>query len=129
MKFRPGDEVTAVYNLQPDRYVLLLRVTRVGRKYLHGVTLWVDQGGAIREGHETKVPLKESIIYSGLRTDLREAEHQYRKTRQQWNNQREKVRRDAEWELRGLVQDALDMWEAENPAPRRTEFPAPEAED
>lgn len=125
MKFKPGDEVTAVYYNLGTRYVHLLKITKVGRKYIYGTTIWVDPDGTTRDGHPTKVNLEESVIYRGLRHDLDAAEDQYRKDYQQWQQQKKSQRQDFEWELKTLVQDKVDAWEVDNPMPHPPEFPAP----
>ena len=126
-KFKLGDEITAVYQVKGVTYIRLLRVAKVGRKYIHGTTLFPGPDNHLREGRETTVNIETSIIYRGLRLDLVHAEHQYRKDYQGWQNQREEQRRDIKWELRTMVQNRLDAWEADNPQPKRPEVPAPEA--
>ena len=128
MPFKPGDELTAVYSGVTSRIVSLIRVTKVGRKYLHGITLWVEPDGTIRDGHPTQVNLENSIIYPGIHNDLRAAEYKYREDYRQWKQQKQKQREDAQRELRTLVQDKVDAWETDNPQPQPQEFPPPETE-
>ena len=126
-KFNPGDEITAIYQVKGVTYIRLLRVTKVGRKYIHGTTLFPDYDDHLREGHPTTVNIETSIIHWGLRLDLVQAEHQYRKDYQGWQNQREEQRSNITWELRKMVQNRLDDWEADNPQPKPPEIQAPEA--
>ena len=126
MWIKQGDEVTAVYSGVASRVVSLMRVTKVGSKYLYGITLWVEPDGFIRDGHPTQANLETSVIYPGLRHDLRDAEFKYRKDYRQWKNRKQKKREDAQYELRSLVQDKVDEWETENPMPQPPEFPQPD---
>ena len=132
MRIKPGDEVTAVYNSLTDRHVLLLKVTKVGRKYIYGTTLWSDPDGAVREGHDTKVDTERSIIYPGLRHDLRAAEFKYQNDYRRWQDRYQEKEKEITRELRDLIRSRLDEWKdewkQENPIPQRPELPTPEAE-
>lgn len=128
MKFKPGDEVTAIFRHNTGRSVLLLEVKKVGRKYLHGLTLYKTPIGTISNGHEVKINIEESTIYKGLRHDLRDAEFQYRNDYRSWQQQRQEKISDFNYELRNFVNERTEEWEQENPMPQPPEFPAPEAE-
>jgi len=123
MRPKPGDAVTAVYQGRVNRHVLLLKVVKVGRKYLHGLTQFVEPDGQIRDGHEVKVNLEESTIYPGLRHDLRASELKYRDDYRQWQLQKRKHQEDIMWEFRNFVRERLDEWEADHPMPQPSEFP------
>lgn len=127
MKFKPDDEITAVYHRRGGRSVLFLKVTKVGRKYLHGITLSVTHEGTVREGHETNVDIEESAIYPGLRIDLQDAEFKYRDNYRQWQQQKQSRKDEIKRDLWDYMRDRLDEWEADNPMPQPPEFPAPEA--
>lgn len=133
MKFKPGNEVTAVYHHPHQRpmgrHVLLLKVTKVGRKYLHGITLYVNSEGIVREGHNTKVNIKESVIYPELRLDLRDAEFKYRENYRQWQNRKQSKRNEIKRDFWDYMQKRLGEWEVDNPMPQPPEFPTQEAED
>ena len=123
MRFKPGDEITAVYQGRVNRHVLLLKVVKVGRKYLHGLTQFVEPDGQIRDGHEVRVNLEESTVYPGLRHDLRASEFRYRDEYRSWQLRKQKRQNDIEYELRELCRERLGEWEAEHPMPRPPDFP------
>ena len=117
-----------MYRGRVNRHVLLLKVIKVGRKYIHGITLWVEPDGNIKEGHEIKVNLEESTIYPELRHDLRASEFKYRDDYRQWQLQKRKQQEAIEWEFRNFVREKLDEWEVDHPMPQPPAFPAPEPE-
>ena len=125
MKPKKGDEITAIFQGRVNKHVYMLRVSKAGRKYVHGMTLWINPDGDIREGHECKINLEESTIYMGLRKDLQELEYQYRDDYQSWKNQKKTRQNELEYELKNYVWDGLKEWEAKNPMPKPPEFPSP----
>lgn len=133
MKFTPGDEVTAVYQLQHqrpmERHVLPLKITETGRKYLHGITLHFDREGIKSEGHKTRVNIEESTIYPGLRHDLRAAEFKYRNDYRKWQHDRQEKKNEVNKHLRKILDTRLKEWETNNPMPQPPELPAQDAEN
>ena len=128
MKFKPGDEATAVYSRLGERYILLMSVTKVGRKYLHGITLHMTSEGIVREGHETKVNIEKSTIYKGLRHDLRKAILKHRTENDQWERQRHKKKNEFGRDFWEYVKAQLNEWEVANPPPKEPDLPTPEVE-
>lgn len=125
---KPGDNITAVYRSNANRHVIPMRVMKVGRKYIYGITLYLDVDGQLKRGHQIEVNHEKSTIYPGLRHDLRAAEFGYRDDYRKWQHKKQGKRRDFNYELRTLVNSRLGEWEQEHPMPEPPEFPAPEAE-
>jgi len=123
---KPGDKITAVYNSTLKRHVILLRVIKVGRKWLHGVTIFFEPDGQKREGHPMKVDLETSEIYPGLRHDMRAVEFKHQDDYRLWKQARQQRQEDYAWELREFIREKMDLWDLDNPMPERTEFPTPE---
>lgn len=125
MKPKVGDEITAIFPGRVKHHVYMLRVVKTGRKYIHGMTLWINPEGDIREGHEAKINLEESTLYMGLRKDLQTLEYNYREDYKNWQNAKKEKKSDLEYELKNYVWDGLKGWEKENPMPQPPEFPSP----
>ena len=127
VKFMPGDAITAVYPHLGGRSVMLMRVDKVGRKYLHGITLSRSPNGAIREGHPHRINIEDSTIYPGLRHELRDAEYKHRLAVQQWQRRKQSRKDEVARDFWDYVRGRMDKWEAVHPVPPPPEFPAPEA--
>jgi len=121
MKPKVGDEITAVYSRLEKRYVLFLKVTKIGRLYIYGMTLYTNQEGTVSNGHEVKLVTKLTTFYPGLRHDLREAELKYRAEDQGWIYQRNEKEKELVWEFRDHLRAQMDAWKLENPRPQRSE--------
>lgn len=127
MRFMSGDEITAVYPHLGGRSVLLMRVNKVGRKYLHGITLSRNPDGTIREGHPHRINIENSTIYPRLRHDLRDAEFEYRLAVLKWKRQKQSRKDEIARDFWDYVRGRMDKWEVYNPMPQPPEFPTPEA--
>ena len=123
-KFKPGDQVTVVYRSNlPGRHVSLVNVEKVGRKWLHGMTLFVNHAGDLREGHKVKHNMETCSIYPGHRLDIRETEREYLQKYHDWKLSRKTYENDIERELRKEVWAQVDEWDKENPMPQLQDLP------
>ena len=126
-KFKPGDRITAITPISEGiRRVTLLEVTKVGRKYIHGITLYYTPEGDIEKGHQVRMNMMDSVIYPALRRDLWSAEFKHRADYQKWIQEKLKEDRRLNSELQRTLSQKLRQWEEDHPMPRRAELPTPE---
>ncbi len=125
-KFKPGDEITAVHTQSGERLVLLLKITKIARKYIHGTGVYVTANGTMIETSKTKVDPEKSDIYTGLRLDIRDAVLKHKEEVWVWERQKHKKKQEYERDFYLHVKKQVAEWEIDNPAPRPPEFPPPE---
>ena len=104
-------------NTYKQTRVVFLEVVKKGRKYLHGITLFVDNEGEIKQGHPTQYEMEKATIYSGIRQDLREKEKEYEASLKTWHNKRRIYDQDVDRELRIVKEGKMDAWRMQNPQP------------
>ncbi len=124
-KFKPGDEITAIHTKSGERLVLLLKITKVARKYIHGTGVYVTSDGVVIESSKTRVDPETSDIYAGLRLDIRDAVLKHREEYEEWERQRHRKKQEFGRDFYLSVQKKVAEWEVDNPAPQPPEFPAP----
>jgi len=125
-KFKPGDEITAVHTKSGERLVLLLKITKVARKYIHGTGVYVTANGTMIETSKAKVDPEKSDIYTGLRLDIRDAVLKHKEEVWVWERQRHRKKLELERDFYLYVKKQVAEWEVDNPAPQSPEFPLPE---
>lgn len=123
---KTGDTIIVRYvSPRKQTHVAFVKVTKIGRKYLHCVTLFVDNEGKIREGHPRKFDMKneKTAFYMGIRHDLRNTMDNYRKDIVQWHQRRNSQYKEYDWIARRLREEWMDAWRTENPYPQLPIFP------
>ncbi len=123
-KFKIGQQITVVYSHLGERVVLLLKVTKVGRKYLHGVTRHIKLDGTLMDGYRTKVDPEKSDIYAGFRFDITDAMLKHREEYEEWERQEHKKKLEYERDFYLHVKKRVAEWVVDNPAPQPPEFSA-----
>lgn len=120
-----GDQITIKYfSAYKKTSINFLKVTKIGKKYVYGVTLWNSRQDGIREGHPTKYVMNNITVYPGIRQDLRDILDNYEADYRQWQRDRDKREREIDWEIRNLKEERLDIWRNDNPMPELPEIPA-----
>jgi hypothetical protein len=122
-----GDSITVKYvSAYKKTQTGFVKITKIGHKYIYGVTLWVDkQEIIIKEGHPIKYDMNNIIIYPGIRRDLKEIIDKYDDNYRQWQLDRNKRDREIDWELKDFKFEKMDEWKRDNPMPQVPEFPKP----
>ena len=103
-----------------------IKITKIGHKYLYGITLWNREGDGIKEGHTIKYDLTNLVIYPGIRHDLKNRLNEYEEDYRQWQLDRNKRDREVDWEIKNLKEQMMDAWKDENPMPQVPVFPHPD---
>lgn len=104
--------------------VVILRVTKVGRKYVYGHTIWTDQIDGEKESYDVrKFNLEEYKLYPEKRQDLYDELRQHERNVRKWKDEKEKYYRDVDRELRDKkykeMAERMNEWDKRNPFPQR----------
>ena len=122
-----GDMITVKYQgAYKQTHIGFVKITKIGHKYLYGVTLWNPEGEGIKDGHPIKYDMNNLVIYPGIRQDLKNRLNKYEKDYRQWQLDRNKRDREVDWEIKNLKQEKMDVWENDNPIPQVPDFPHPD---
>lgn len=119
-----GDHITVKYlSAYKKTQISFMKITKIGKKYVYGVTLWNTKIDGIKEGHPTKYEINKIVVYPGIRQDLRDLLDKYDADYRQWQKEREKREREIDWEIRNLKEERMDIWRDDNPMPQIPEYP------
>lgn len=119
-----GDHITIKYmSAYKKTQISFMKVTKIGHKYVYGVTLWNRKQEGIREGHPIKYDMNKITVYPGIRQDLRDIIDKYDRDYRQWKNDMDKRERELEREIRVLKEERLDILRNDNPMPELPEIP------
>lgn len=119
-----GDQITIKYlSAYKKTQISFMKITKIGKKYVYGVTLWNTEIDGIREGHPIKYEMNKLVVYPGIRQDLRDILDKYDADYRQWQKDRGKREQEIDWELRDLKEEKMDVWKTHNPMPQIPEFP------
>jgi len=95
-----------------------LKITRVGRDYIYGKYLYLDQDGQKECCWEAKVTPEEYIILEGIRRDLEANYKQYQQELRRYEEARKQARSDFEKIAYEMVTKQMQFWDEENPRPK-----------
>ena len=119
-----GDCITVKYvSAYKKTQISFMKVTKIGHKYVYGVTLWNPEKEGIREGHPIKYDLNNIMVYPGIRQDLRDILDKYELNSRQWQRDRDVRDNEVDWELRDLKEKIMDEWNNAYPIPQIPELP------
>ena len=68
-------------------------------------------------GEVHKFKLEEVLVFDDWRDDVVEAVEEFKKEKREWEEERERFKRDLELRLARLMREAVEQWEKDNPRP------------
>lgn len=104
-----------------DHYALgqtfFLKVTRTGRKYIHGFNIYYEEGKQIERNWENEWNSEKYMIFAGIRHDLKKAYDHWRQIESTYEDEYREAQRQASIKAHELERQLLDQWEQQKPRP------------
>ena len=121
-----GDLITIKFlSAYKKTQISFVKVTKIGHKYVYGITLWNTENDGLREGHPCKYEISRLVIYPGIRKDLSDLLDNYDINVRQWYRDKELREREVDGELKDLKYEMMDEWKKDYPMPKFPELPEP----
>lgn len=97
--------------------VTFLKVTKLGTKYVYGLTLYYEETELKEASYESHFPLDKVEVLEGIREDLRQVYNDFKESESKWGKAEGEAYREAESKAWNLKSELMDAWRKEHPRP------------
>lgn len=95
-----------------------MKVTKIGSKYVYGVSFCFEDGKRKDFYYEGKHDLDEYLVFDGVRQDLSDKYHKFRQDTDDFEKLRDETRRQFDWQLSQELNAKMDEWTKVHPRPK-----------
>jgi hypothetical protein len=118
-EIRLDDVITILKkDLYGDVRVHILRVAKIGRKYIYGRHIIHDSGADRESDYLSRIDVDGAVLLRGDRRDLADEEVAWSSRKLEWHERKHSAIRNIESELWDLKVKRIEEWERENPFPK-----------